>query len=399
MSFFRRILGLETRSGSLGELERMLAAANTTAAGLSVNPDAALRCASVAACARILAEAVAQLPLHLYRRTPDGGKERVTDHPLAALVHGSVNDWTTSAEWRATAMHQLVTRGEAFSFIGRGGGRIIELVNAPPGAITTEWTDAGEPAFTVTLSDGTHRPIDRSELLWLRLPGPDPRKPLSLVDQAREAIALALTMEGHAARLFRNGARPSGVLTAPGRLNDQVIARLKASLKALHGGDASGGTAVLEEGMKFEPLTFSSVDLQFLELRRHQIAEIARVFRVPLHLLQELERTTHNNAEHMGQQFLSLTVLPWLLLWRLALARDLLTEAERDEYFFEFLTDDLARADLASRMTAYVQAVSNGVLTANEARAMENRPPLPGGDDLRMPLNTAPAGNGGASDE
>lgn len=396
MSFFRRIFGLETRSGSLGELERLLAAAHETSAGISVNPEAALRCAPVAACARVLTEAIAQLPLHLYRRTADGGKERVpaSDHPLARLVGSAVNDWTSSAEWRATAMMQLVTRGESFSWIGRARDQVFDLVNAPPGTITTEWTDAGEPLFRATMADGTQRPVDRSELLWLRLPGPDPRRPLSLVDQAREAIALALAMEGYAGRLFRKGARPSGVLTAPGRLTEPVIERLKRSLAALHSGDQSGGTAVLEEGMKFEALQFSSVDLQFLELRRHQIAEIARVFRVPLHLVQELERTTHNNAEHMGQKFLSLTVLPWLHLWQQALARDLLTEAERGEYFFEFLTDDLARADLASRMTAYVQAVSNGILTGNEARAMENRPPLAGGDQLRVPLNTAPAGGG-----
>ncbi|EKE75516.1 phage portal protein [Oceanibaculum indicum] len=395
MKFLRKLLGLETRGdGSWGELERLLTAASATAAGLSVSPESALRCPTVAASARILSESVSQLPLHLFRRLPEGGKERADDHPLAALVASAPNSWTTSAEWRGTAMMQLALHGEAFCWVGRARDRVVEIVNIPAGVISVSWSDSGEPSFTATTSSGTKRPVAREELLWLRLPGPNPHKPLSLVAEAREAIALSLAMEGYASRLFAKGARPSGVVKAPGKLTDQAIARLKASLTALHSGTESGGTAVFEEGMTFEALQFSSVDLQFLELRRHQIAEIARVFRIPLHLLQELERATHNNAEHMGQQFLSLVVLPLLALWRQALERDLLTEAERAEYFFEFETADLARADLAARFNAYAQAVTNGLLNPNEIRALENRPPYAGGDEFHRPLNTAATGQG-----
>ncbi|AWM88630.1 phage portal protein [Microvirga sp. 17 mud 1-3] len=165
--------------------------------------------------------------------------------------------------------------------------------------------------------------------------------------------------------------------------------RLRESFNAAHaGGPNSGRTLILEDGMDFQALQFTSVDLQFLELRRHQIAEIARGFRIPLHLLQELERATHNNAESMGQQFLSLTVLPWLKLWEGAISRSLLTAEERRDYYAEFLADDLARADLAARFEAYAKAVTNGILNPNEVRTAENRAPYPGGDQFRLPMNT-----------
>lgn len=388
-----KLVGLERRSSSWGELERLLLAANQTASGLSVSPENALRCATVAACCRVLSDAVAQLPLAVYRRLPDGGKERADDHPLHRLLHDAPNGWTTSAEWRGTAMHQLAVHGESFSTIGRARGQVVELVNCPPGAISLEWDDqTGEPSFTASLSDGSRRPVSKDNLLWLRLPGPDPRKPLSLVEKAKEAIALSLAMERYCSALFARGARPSGVVKVPGKLSDAAVARMRASVQNLHSGAESGGTAVFEEGASFEPLTFSSVDLQFLELRRHQIAEIARVWRIPLHLLQELERATHNNAESMGQQFLSLTVLPWLTLWRQALERDILSNDERGEYFVEFQTDDLARADLSNRMQAYSTAIQTGILNPNEVRALENRPPYSGGDSFMKPLNMADAG-------
>jgi HK97 family phage portal protein len=148
---------------------------------------------------------------------------------------------------------------------------------------------------------------------------------------------------------------------------------------------------LLEDGCEFEPLTFSSVDLQMLELRKFQVAEIARALRIPLHLLGDWERATWSNAETAGRQFLSFTLLPWLELWQQAIQRALLTPAERSTYYTEFVVDDLVRADIAARFEGYAKAAGNGILTTNEIRAMENRPPLPGGDDLRVPMNTEPA--------
>ena len=214
--------------------------------------------------------------------------------------------------------------------------------------------------------------------------------------QMKEAIGLTLAMEEHGARLFSSGARPGGVFKYGKTLGPEALKRLRESFSASHAGSVNAGrTLILEDGMDFEPLQFTSVDLQFLEMRRHQVAEIARGFRIPLHLLQELERATHNNAESMGQQFLSLTLLPWLKCWEGAIRRALLTPEERQEYYAEFLTDDLARADLAARFDAYAKAVTNGLLSPNEVRAAENRAPYAGGDQFRLPMNTENAATSG----
>ncbi|GEO82602.1 phage portal protein [Pararhodospirillum oryzae] len=384
----------KTETRSWGELERLILAANETAAGISVSPEGALKCPVVLACVRVLSDSVAQLPLILYRRGPDGAKERATDHPLYRLLHDAPNGWTTAAEWRASMMVQALIHGDAYAVIGRARGQVVEVVQAPAGAIQTDVDlTTWEPIHRGTLADGSYRVFQPGELFRLRVPGPDPVRGLSLVNEAREAIALALQLEAYAARLFGKGARPSGALKVPGRLSPESLARLQSSIASRHGGANNAGTLVLEEGMSFEQMQFSSTDAQYIELFRHQIAQIARVFRVPLHMIQELERTTHSNAEAMGQQYLSTVLLPWLKLWEQAIARDLLNEEERGEYFAEFLVDDLVKADLASRMTAYTAAVSNGIMSPNECRALENRTPYQGGDAFHRPLNTGEAGH------
>ncbi len=396
----KRFLSLETKSTLASpspELLALLGGGAPTAAGVAVTPETALRVPTVYASVKVLAESIAQLPLVLYRRTPDGGKERATDHPLFEILHDQANDWTSAAEFRLFMQMQVLLHGNAFAFINRSGGRIVELIAIPSPAVAVE-TDATtlEPSYRVARADGASEIYSRHDIFHLRTLGTDPNAGLSPVMQAREAIGLAAAMEQHGARLFGNGARPSGVLKYGKMLTPDAAARLKASIEHAHGGgENSGRTMLLEDGIDFQPLQFSSVDLQFLELRRHQIAEIARVFRVPLHMLQELERTTHNNAESMGQQFLSLTVLPWLKLWEGAIRRALLTPEERGEYVVEFLADDLARADLESRFDAYAKAITNGILSPNEVRSSENRAPYAGGDQFRLPLNTEDAAAAG----
>ena len=359
-----------------------------TAAGVSVSPETALRCAVVYACVKIISESVAQLPLHLYRRNEDDSKERARDHPLYRLLHDQPNEWTTAFEFRVDMTADLLRYGEAFAFINRNtDGEIVELIQIPTPSVTVERNALTmEPSYRVTLGDGRQVNYRRDQILHLRS-----MLGLSPVMQAREAIALSLAQEKHAAKLFGNGARPSGVLKHSGRLGEGSAERLRASWQGAHGGgENSGRTAILEEGMDFQALTFNSVDLQFLELRRHQVAEIARVFRVPLSLINDLERVTHANAESLGRQFLSFTLLPWLQLWEQAIARSLLTPEEQGEYFAEFLTDEFARADLAARFEAYAKAVTNGLLNPNEVRAAENRSPYEGGDEFRLPMNTEP---------
>lgn len=364
-----------------------------SAAGVAVTPETALRNSTVYASVKILSESVAQLPLHLFKRLSGGGKERASNHLLADLLAGDPNDWTSSFDFRLQMQAALCLHGNAYAFVNRSGDRISELIQIPSTSVTVQVDDRTmEPSYRIANADGTSTVYPRTQIFHLKTLGTQAHVGLSPIMQMREAIGTALAMEQHAAKIFSNGARPGGVFKYAKTLGADAMKRLRESFNSAHGGgDNSGKTLILEDGMDFEPLQFTSVDLQFLEMRRHQVAEIARGFRIPLHMLQELERTTHANAESMGQQFLSLTLLPWLKMWEAAISRSLLDPEERKVYYAEFLTDDLARADLAARFDAYSKAVTNGLLSPNEIRNLENRAPYAGGDQYRLPLNTADA--------
>ena len=368
-----------------------------TASGVGVTPENAMHCPAVFASVKVLSESVAQLPLHLYRKV-EGVKQRAESHPLYALLHDQANDWTSSFEFRMAMQTALCLHGNAFAFINRTAGEIRELIPIPSSSVQVDIDDTTlEPSYRVTRRDGSQVVYDRREIFHLKGLGTSCYVGDSPIVQAREAIGLAMAMEQHAARIFGAGARPGGVLKYEKTLGPEALKRLRESFNSAHsGGSNSGKTLVLEDGMDFQPLQFNSTDLQFLELRRHQVGEIARVYRIPLHLLQDLERTTHANAESMGQQFLSLTLLPWLKLWEGAIRRSLLTPEEQQVYYAEFMTDELARADISGRFEAYAKAVTNGLLSPNEVRAAENRSPYTGGDQFRLPMNTEDASKGDA---
>lgn len=359
--------------------------AQRSVTGISVTPETAMKCPTAYACVAVLAQAVAQLPLHLYERTPDGGKKRASDHALQALLGDQPNEWTSAFEFRQAMMSSALRYDQgAFAWIGRVGGEIQELVQIPSPAVTVE-TDpyTREPVYKVTERNGRQRPYDRTDILHLK-----PLDGIAPLTAAREAIAVMMVMERHAAKLFGKGARPSGVLTLPKGLTVDAIKRAAASWNKAHGSDGASGTAFMEEGTTWQQLQFSSVDAQFMELRREQVIDIARPFRIPPPLLQELGRATWSNTEQLGQQFLTLCLMPWLKQWEGAIRRSLLSAEERQTFFAEFLVDDIVRADLAARMTAYSQAITNGVLNPNEVRAMENRAPYAGGEEFRRPMNT-----------
>ena len=398
----KTFLGMSERKSASVTLTDPLAAAllfgsPPTAAGASVTPETAMRVPAVFACVRCIAESVAQLPLILYRRTANGGKERAEDHPLYEILGHQWNDWTSSVEARLSMQSALSLHGNAYAFISRSGERVVELIPIPPQSVTvTIDTGTMEPAYHVTGLDGGQTVYDRRDIFHL--------KTLSVgiathgylgaspITQVREAIGLALAMEEHCGRIFSNGARPAGVIRYAKMLTDQVLARLRASVGTTYeGGENSGKTMILEDGMEFLPLQFNSVDSQLLELRQLQVVEIARAFRIPLHKIGSLERSTNNNIETQNGEFLTDCIMPILKLWEGVIRRSLLTPDERKEYFAEFLVDDLIRADLEKRFAAYSVAIMNGVLNPNECRSMENRPPYSGGEVFMRPLNTGPA--------
>lgn len=389
-------------TGTLGDpwTALILGGSGPTASGVTVGPETAMRCAAVFGAVKVLSETVAQLPCHLYRRLPDGGRERAGDHPLEPLLADTANPWTPASEFRLVLQTHLALFGNAYAFVNRDGRQVAELIPLDPHSITVAADSrTSEPIYTVS-GNGGQRSYDRSEILHVRGVGAGLYQGDSPVSSALEAIGLAIVLEQHGAGLFGRGARPSGVLKHPRAVSADTSARLRASFGSMfRGGENAGRTAILEDGLDFVPLQLTSVDSQFLELRKFQLQEIARIWRVPLHMLADLERVTFSNAEAMGQQFLTFCLLPIPRLWQGAMRITLLTPEERRAgYYVEFLVDDLARADLAGRFTAYSQAINAGVLNPNEVRSMENRGPYAGGETYTRPVNTAPVPPEGTTD-
>lgn len=393
MTFWDRIkFAFNPKSSSLAKPDRWLIEAlggGTSKSGQAVTPESALQCAAVYACVRVLAESVAQLPLILYKRTKEGGKERATDHPLYAKLGVKPNGWQTSFEYREAQQVNLALRGNAYSFINRAGGRIMELVPLHPDRVKVEQLDD----FTVQYHVKTgHKEsiIPASEIHHVRGLSTNGLTGLSPIAMAREAIGLSLATEEHGARLFMNGARPGGIVSRPKdapKWSEEAAKRFIKSFSEVHGGENRGSTAMLEDGMTFTVVGMTSEDAQFLETRKYQRSEIASIFRVPPHMIGDLERATFSNIEQQSLEFVMHSLMPWLRRWEQAISRDLLTERERETYFAEFLVDGLLRGDIVSRYSAYRTAIEAGFMSRNEARIRENMNPEDGLEKFLHPMN------------
>jgi HK97 family phage portal protein len=373
---------------SADQLEYMIRGYSTTRSGMHVTADTALACAAVNACVRVVSEDVAKLPLILYRRLPDGGKERATEHPLFRLLHSRPNAWQTSFEFREMMQGHLELRGNAYAMKVTSGRRVLELVPIHPDRVTVKQDTNFTLRYTVT---PTGDEFTAGQILHLRGMSSDGFTGMSTLNHAREAVGLAKATERHGATMFGNGARPGGILSHPARLSPEAAKRLKEQWDDAHSGDNANGTAILEEGMSWAQMGMTSEDSQFLETRKFQRSEIASFFRIPPHMIGDLERATFSNIEHQGQEYVRGSLDPRLQRWTQRLNADLLTPAEQEEYFFEFLTDALLRGDTKARYDAYSTAITNGFMSRNEARVRENLNPAPGLDEFLQPLNMGTA--------
>jgi len=366
-------------------------------AGELISPEAAMSISAVYACVRILAESVASLPLMLYQRRSDGGKVRVTDHPLYELLHNAPNREMSSFTWRETCQGHVSLWGNTYSqVVYDGGGRVREIWPLRPDRMTVGRTPAGELGYEYRRDTGEARVFRADEILHIPGMGFDGLVGYSPITLARNALGLSRATEKFGSKLFANGARPSLVIKTPGtaKLSDAAKKRLQDSWNAEFGGvERAHSTAVLEEGMDIASIGVPPEDAQFLETRRFQLLEIARMFRVPPHMLAELERATFSNIEHQAIEFVVHTLRPWLVRWEQSMRRRLLTEAERAQgYFVEFAVDGLLRGDAKSRNESYQIGRNGGWLSVNDIRSLENLNPIENGDIYLQPLNMVPAG-------
>ena len=361
------------------------------ASGAIVTPETAMRCASVRCAVLAISETIGQLPLPVYIRAANGNREETLQHPASSLLNIAANDLTPASEFREQLTRDALLRGNGLGWIGRSStGKVGELVRLQPGSVSINLDPrTGEPVY-----EGATGHIPALDLIHIRAPSSlNNYIGEAVINEAKEAIGLAITLEAHAARLFGNGARPSGLISFKNPLAPEAAAKAKAAWQAAHGGTKSGGTAVLDGDATWQALMLNSVDAQFLELRKFAIEEIARAFRVPPVLLMEYGRATWGNSEEMGRQFVTYALLPWFRRWEGELRLKLFSESERSNTYVEFDADALLRADLAQRAEAYSKLIAMRAVTPNEVRAWENLPPIAGGDQLINPnIQTADVG-------
>lgn len=359
-------------------------------AGKMVNERSAMQMTAVYACVRILSEAIAGLPLHLYQYNEDGSKSKAMEHPLYHLLHDEPNPEMTSFVFRETMMTHLLLWGNAYSQIIRNGkGEIMALYPLMPnrmevdrdkkGRLYYRYTTVPEDAKTM---DGNTVVLDPSNVLHIPGLGFDGLVGYSPIAMAKNAIGLAIATEEYGSKFFANGAAPSGVLEHPGILKDP--SKVRESWNAAFGGSSNAHkVAVLEEGLKYTPISISPEQAQFLETRKFQIDEIARIFRVPPHMVGDLEKSSFSNIEQQSLEFVKYTLDPWVIRWEQSLQRALLSVEEKKTFFFKFNVEGLLRGDYQSRMQGYATARQNGWMSANDIRELENMDRIPaeeGGD-------------------
>ena len=362
--------------------------------GERVDERSSLQIATVYACVRLLAETVASLPLHLYRYKDGDGKERAEDHPLYKILYRLPNPEMTSFSFRECMMTHLLLWGNAYAQIVRDGkNEILGLYPMIPQNVEIDRDEHGEIFYIYHAYEddkagetGKDYYFKREEVLHIPGLGFNGLVGFSPIGMMKNALGSAIAVEKYGSAFFRNGAQPSGVLEHPSVLKDPQ--KVRDAWENVYGGASNAHrVAVLEEGMKYQAISLPPEDSQFLETRKFSVEEICRIFRVPPHLVQSLDHATFSNIEHQGIDFVQHSITPWLVRWEQAIIKDLLLEEEQDVYFPKFNVEGLLRGDYQSRMNGYAVAFSNGFMSPNEIRRLENMDPIPaedGGDDYYL---------------
>ena len=377
-----------------------------TTSGKTVTERSAMQMTAVYSCVRILSEAVAGLPLHLYRYKEDGGKEKALDHPLYRLLHDEPNPEMSSFVFRETLMTHLLLWGNAYAQVIRNGkGEVIALYPLMPNKMSVDRDENGRLYYTYYRgSDEAMKSRDFAVTLQpsdvLHIPGLgfDGLVGYSPIAMAKNAIGMAIACEEYGAKFFANGAAPGGVLEHPGTIKDPQ--RVRESWQSTFGGSGNANKiAVLEEGMKYTPIGISPEQAQILETRKFQINEIARIFRVPPHMVGDLEKSSFSNIEQQSLEFVKYTLDPWVIRWEQSIQRTLLSHDEKAVYFAKFNLEGLLRGDYQSRMNGYAIGRQNGWMSANDIRELENLDRIPaeeGGDLYLINGNMLPLRDAGA---
>lgn len=373
-------------------LRLALGAGEPTYTGRIVTEATALNCAVVWAAVSVISDAIAAMPLHLYRRGQDDSRERARDHPLYALLHDLPNPETTAFQLRQTMQAHLLTWGNAYARIVRPTGdsqRVLALTLIKPGDITRIERRGGGLVYFWNENGREQEPISGADMLHLRGLGFDGVQGYSVISMARQTIGLAQIEEEYAAKFFARGGRRPYLLEHPQRFKtDTDFENFREKWEKVYADpDNFYRAPILEGGLKYQELGFDMEDSQFLGARQFGVPEICRWFKVSPHLVHDLSRATFSNIEHLAIEFVTHTLGPWMKRWEQEISRCLLTAEERQSYYAEFNPDSLLRGDFESRTRGYSTLLQNGVLSINEVRRLENMNAIEGGGDHHIQLN------------
>lgn len=401
MSFFRRTmlrLALKGTDLSLTDprgWEGLLGSGGPTWAKVTVNEKTQLQIAAAFSAIRLIAETVGILPLHVYRKTLRG-RERATDHPLYDLVHRQPNEYMTAAEWKESMAVSLATMGQAYNLVTRfeTSGRVVSIQPVHKSKVTPEVMADGSIIYWYVTRTGQRQPLRRADVCPVRGFG-NVGQLEGFAPHTLHANTLGLTqaVEKYGAEFFGSGGRPTGVLTTADSFKEEQRDAIRSNFnKYVRESWLSGMLPILERGLKYEAVTTPNNDAQFIETRKLQIAEIARVYRVPLHMLMEMDKASYNNTEQANKHFLDYSLMPYLVRIEQALGSSLLSNRDRaDGLYLEFDVNGLLRGDSTQRAAYYAAMRVAGAISQNEIRTRENMDTRDGADDLHVPLNMAPS--------
>jgi HK97 family phage portal protein len=377
-------------SRSLAEALAWLFGFGQSSSGIEINQDTAMRCATAYSCGKVLEEDVAKLPCKLFKRAQQG-KVPAIDHPLYDLLHVAPCEWLDSFNFRSLMMNWCIWRGNAYAYINRVGGEVREIIPIHPDYVTPNLSSNYELTYHVSDDNGS-KDLPRDQIFHMMGQTLNGYKGVSVITFARETIGSSLAAEKYGALTFKNGAKMSGIIELPGRLKDKPsMERLRDGFDNFVNGENTGKTAVLEDGGKYNKVSMSNEDAQYIETRKFDAEEVCRWFRMPQHKVQILEHATFSNIEHQSLEYVTDTLLPWLCRWEYPIMTRLLTREERKEYSPEIVVEGLLRGDQKSRYDSYAIGINWGILNPNECREKENLNAREGGDVYLRPLNMQPS--------
>lgn len=372
---------------SAQDLAEMAGLSYDTYAGRCISPQLSMQLTSVFGCVRVLAESVGMLPCGLFEQL-ERGSQRAVKTPLNRLLSVKPNGYMTSQEFWELLVASLCLRGNFYAYKVMALGEVVELLPLDPGSVVPRLGAHWEPEYQVTFPDGTCDTLTQHEIWHVRIFTLDGLKGISPIAYARQAIGLGMATEEHGARLFGNGAVTSGVLQTEQTLSDEAFNRLKNDFEARHQGlENAHKPMILEMGLKWSQISLSAEDAQFLETRKFQLEEICRIFRVPMHLVQNTDRATFNNIENLGIGFINYSLVPYLTRIEQRINVGLVKPAEQGRFYAKFNAGALLRGDMKSRFEAYATGINWGIYSPNECRELEELNPRAGGDIYLTPMN------------